>query len=366
SRGLRPRLVQVLALVVNWPGPIEYRVLRLLVSITLRSLFVFALFACVAAPAAAQTPNTAAIVVTVVDQTGAVVQDAKVSVVNSATSAERNAMSGINGSATIAALPLTGAYRVSVTKPGFKSEDVPDLTLRAGETATIKVKLVATGGTSEVTVFGTSQGVRSDPQIGRRIDSQTVDATPILGRKITTLPLFNSAFRQGKGTGDLFVNATYFVTASGSRRTTTFMLDGASNDEGWGRQTMMAAVPLGAVEEVAVLSNAFSAEFGWTSGPAMNIVTKSGTNALHGEGLFMGRPAGWQSAAFSPDGFCPPSISTCTTPAALTSITPVDIPDKLSQLSISIGGAIAPDRTFFFGAADYTRQDRTAPLSTAL
>ena len=43
--------------------------------------------------------------------------------------------------------------------------------------------------------------------------------------------------------GDLFVNATYFITASGSRRTTTYMLDGASNDEAWGRQTMLATVP---------------------------------------------------------------------------------------------------------------------------
>ncbi len=53
-----------------------------------------------------------------------------------------------------------------------------------------------------------------------------------------------------------------------------------------------------------MLSNAFSAEFGWTAGPAMNIVTKSGTNALHGEGLYMGRAGGWQAKTFSTDGFC--------------------------------------------------------------
>src|SRR5262249_42902483 len=83
--------------------------------------------------------------------------------------------------------------------------------------------------------------------------------------KISTLPLFNSAFRQGKGTGDLFVNATYFITAGGSRRTTTFMLDGASIDEGWGRQTAITTVPLGAVQETTILTNAFSAEYGWTA-----------------------------------------------------------------------------------------------------
>src|SRR5262249_36342969 len=171
---------------------------------------------------------------------------------------------------------------------------------------------------AEVTVYGTNQGVRGDAQIGRRLDTATIDETPILGRKVTTLPLFNSAFRQGKGTGDLFVNATYFVTASGSRRTTTFMLDGATNDEAWGRQTMIATVPAGALQEVSVLSNAFSAEYGWTSGPALNIVTKTGTNALKGEALFMSRPGGLQPKTLSTDGFCPPSVSSCATPSTLS------------------------------------------------
>jgi len=331
----------------------------------LRLLFVGLLVA-LAMPAHAQSPNTAAMTVVVVDQTGAIVKDAQVSVINTDTGAARDAVSGAEGSTMLSALPLTGGYTVRVTKPGFTAEEVKALTLRAGETATIRVKLVASGGQSEVTVYGTSQGVRADSQISRRLDSPTIDETPILGRKITTLPLFNSAFRQGKGTGDLFVNATYFITGAGSRRTTTFMLDGASNDEGWGRQTMMAAVPVGAVEEVTVLSNAFSAEYGWTSGPAMNIVTKAGTNALRGEALFLGRPGGMQAETFSTDGFCAPSVTTCTTPATLTAINPADVPDALSQVSGSAGGPIVKDKTFFFASADYTRQDRTTFLSSTL
>jgi hypothetical protein len=50
--------------------------------------------------------------------------------------------------------------------------------------------------------------------------------------KATTPPLLNSAFRQTKGTGDLFVNATYFGAGVGGRRQTTVLLDGADNDEG--------------------------------------------------------------------------------------------------------------------------------------
>ena len=266
------------------------------------ALLVFA----TANPAIAQTPNTAALVVEVVDQSGAVVNDARVRITNRDTGATRDASSNTDGLATIGALPLTGAYTVSVSKAGFTADDVTDLSLRAQETATVKVTLVASGGKTEVVVYGTTQGVRADAQIGRRLDSATIDETPIPGRKVTTLPLFNSAFRQGKGTGDLFVNATYFITGGGSRRTTTFMLDGANNDEGWGRQTMLATVPIGAIQEFAVLSNAFSAEFGWTAGPAMNIVTKSGTNNLHGEGLYMARPGGLQAKTFGTKGFVPP------------------------------------------------------------
>ncbi len=334
----------------------------------MRSLAVAALGAALllSRPAFAQSPNTAGIIVAVVDQTGGVVKDAAVTVVNTATGTSRAAVSNDVGLATITALPLTGTYTVNVTKADFTAEDLTGLTLRAAEMATVKVMLVATGGQTEVVVFGTTQGVRADAQIGRRLDSETIDQLPILGRKVTTLPLFNSAFRQGKGTGDGFVNATYFITGGGSRRTTTYMLDGASNDEGWGRQTMIATVPVGGIEEISVLSNAFSAEFGWTAGPALNIVTKSGTNVLRGESLLMMRPGGMQATTFGTTTFCPSSVATCQTPATLAAINPADTPDELNQYSFSFGAPIRKDKTFLFFSGDYTMQDRTTFLSPAL
>ncbi len=330
-------------------------------------LLLFALFVFIATPVAAQSPNTATMIVVVVDQAGAIVKDAKVSLVNTATGATREAVPGSDGRTTISALSLTGTYTLTVSREGFGSEERRDITLRSGETAILKVTLLVGSEKAEVTVFGTTEGVRADAQIGRRLDSPTIDETPILGRKSTSLPLLNSAFRQGKGTGDLFVNATYFITGVGSRRATTFTLDGANNDEGWGRQTAIATVPIGAIQEITVLSNAFSSEYGWTSGPALNIVTKSGTNEVHGEGVFLIRPGGgWQAKTFSTKGFCPPSVPTCVTPSTLTAINPVDIPDALNQASGSIGGPIIKDKTFFFATADYTRQNRTTFLSTTL
>jgi hypothetical protein len=316
--------------------------------------------------AIAQSPNTATMIVVVNDQNGAVVTDARVSVVNTATGDSREAVSGTDGAATFPALSLTGAYKVTVAREGFGNEEREGLTLRSGETATIKVTLQAGSQNAEVTVYGTAEGVRADPQVGLPLAPEQINETPILGRKVSTLPLLNSAFRQGKGTGDLFVNQTYFITGAGSRRTTTFTLDGANNDEGWGRQTAVATIPLGAIQEIAIISNAFSAEYGWTAGPALNIVTKSGTNDIHGEGLFLIRPGDWQAESFSTDNFCPPSLTTCVTPSTLQAISPVDIPDALQQYSATIGGPIVTDRTFFFATADYTRQNRTTFLSSTL
>ena len=317
-------------------------------------------------PVAAQSPNTSTIVVLVTDQSGAAVTDAKVSVTNNQTSTGREAVTGSDGRATVPALSLTGTYTVGVSKQGFGSQERRAVTLRAGETATLKIKLLVGSEKAEVTVYGTADGVRADPQIGRALDSATIDETPVLGRKVSSLPLLNSAFRSAKGTGDLFVNATYFVTGAGSRRTTTFTIDGVNNDEGWGRQTMLSTVPQGAVQEMTTSSNAFSAEFGWTAGPAVTIVTRSGTNDVHGDALYMTRPGGWQSKTFGTEGFCAPSVASCITPSTLAAVNPADVPDVLNQFSGTIGAPIVRDKTFFFATADYTRQDRTTFLSTAL
>jgi hypothetical protein len=340
---------------------------KTLFRLPLMLLAMFAFIATTMITATAQSPNTGSMIVLVVDQNNAVVKDAKVSVVNTATGAERDTVSGSDGSATFPALSLTGTYTVTVTRDGFGTEEQKDIALRSGETATLKVTLSVGSAKADVIVFGTAEGVRANPLIGLPVNGQRIDETPILGRKSTSLPLLNSAFRSGKGLGDLFVNATYFVTGVGSRRATTFTLDGANNDEGWGRQTAIATVPIGAIQEINILSNAFSSEFGWTSGPALNITTKSGTNEYHGEGIFLLRPGGgWQAKSFSVKNFCPKSTPSCVVPGNLTGISPIDIPDQLNQYSGSLGGPIIKDKTFFFATADYTRQNRTTFLASTL
>jgi uncharacterized protein GlcG (DUF336 family) len=190
------------------------------------SAFLIVLVFASAAPAFAQSPNTAALVVTVVDQSGAVVPGADVSAVNTANGDARGGVSGRDGTLTLTALQVTGSYRVTVSKSGFTTESMPPVTLRGGETASVRVKLVVTGGTSEVTVYGTTEGIRNDPELGTRLDSETIEATPLLGRKISALPLLNAAFRNAKGTGDLFMNSVYVVTGAGGPRTGEPLVEG--------------------------------------------------------------------------------------------------------------------------------------------
>jgi carboxypeptidase family protein/TonB-dependent receptor-like protein len=309
-------------------------------------LEVLGVLAVLAVPLYAQSPNTATIVVKVADESGAAVADAHVVVANAQTGVTREASSGEDGSATVAALPLTGTYTVTVSKTGFlTASDVRDLRLSAGETATLLVKLLVGTQSSEVTVYGTAGGVRADPELGRRLDADDIEQTPILGRKISALTTLNAAFRPARGTGDLFMNSIFAVTGAGGRRQTAYTTDGATNDDPWGRQTMMTTLPVSAIQEVQVLSNAFSAEFGWTSSAAVNVVTKAGTNSVKGDALFLGRPGGLQAKTVG-------------------SLPAPDVPDALAQISGSIGGPIVKDRTQYFGAFDYTHQDRTAPITS--
>src|SRR5258708_24462420 len=93
-------------------------------------------------PLSAQSPNTSTIVVLVSDPSGAVISDAKVAVSNNQTGALREVVSGSDGSATVPALSLTGTYTVAVSKQGFGREERDGVALRAGETATLRVKLL--------------------------------------------------------------------------------------------------------------------------------------------------------------------------------------------------------------------------------
>lgn len=297
----------------------------------------------------AQTTDTGTIRGQVLDQNKAVIVGAQVIVTNQLTGLRRDANTNGDGYYTVANLPLTGKYNVSVSGTGFGTRNFTDIELQASVAATLDVELVPSGVIAEpviISVSGSTEALQTDSaQLGTRLDLQKIDNTPIFGRKITNLLLLNSAIRPARGTGDLFLNNFLFVANGSGRRQTTFKLDGSTDDDDWGRQTLFTNIPLSAIQEFTVLTNAVSAEYGRTAGSAVNIVTKSGTNDYHAEVIALARPGGLQAR----------------NPLALRRTI-----DRLGQGSGIFSGPIVKDRTHFLVGAEINIQRRDAIITSTL
>jgi outer membrane receptor protein involved in Fe transport len=293
-----------------------------------------------------QSADSAAIRGQVLDETGASVPAASIRLINTATGLQRTAITNSSGHYAIADLPLTGVYRIEVTKAGFATKDVDSIRLRAGETASLNFTLAPETGHSDVLVLGTVEGVRTDsPQTGTYLDSLKIQETPVLGRKLTSLPLIDSAIRPARGSGDLFLGNTLFVINGSGRRQTSYVVDGANADDAWGRQTIFSNVPFAALQEVTVLTNAFSAEYGRNTGGVVNVNTISGTNDAHGDLLAMGRPGGIEARN-------PLSVRKTE--------------DTLAQFSGAVAGPLLRNRTHFLLAAEYNHQNHDATITSPL
>lgn len=315
-----------------------------------RNLFLgLALFCLCTFNAIAQTADSAAVRGQALDQNGAAITAAQVAIINTATGLRRETQTSGDGYFNVTNLPLTGIYKVSVTANGFATGEREGLELRAGETATINITLRAAGGTAEVDVIGTADGLRTDAQLGTRLDLEKIDNTPIVGRRILNLVLTNSAVRPARGTGDLFLNNLLFVVNGNGRRQTSFAIDGGNGNDSWGRQTIFTNIPVAALQEFTVLSNSASAEYGRTTGAVVNIVTKSGTNDFHGDFIGVARPAFWQANAPS-------------TPAGSN----ISTKDRLAQVSGVVSGPLKTNRTFFLFGLEYSRAVRDSAITTLL
>ena len=116
-------------------------------------------------------------------------------------------------------------------------------------------------------------------------------------RRITYLPLLDSANLPAINQGDIFMNEFLFTTNGAGRRQALFVADGANAIDMWGRQTIFTNIPLMAVDQMTILTNGFSAEHGASTGSVVNIVTRSGGDRLHGQLLELWRPDGYPGPA---------------------------------------------------------------------
>jgi Carboxypeptidase regulatory-like domain/TonB dependent receptor len=305
--------------------------------------------------AAAQTPDTARLQGTVADSSHAAIAAAHIVVTNEANSLTKNADSDATGHFVIAGLPIAGAYSVSVSKDGFAAAKVEGLQFTGGSSANIALTLKVAGETSTITVEGSADDLRVDqPQLGIHLSEEQIQQTPILTRRITGLPLLNSANRPAISQGDIFMNEFLITTNGAGRRQTWFEVDGANSIDMWGRQTIFTNVPLMAVDEMSVLTNAFSVEYGGGTGSVINLVTRSGGNKYHGQLLELWRP-GKTEASLS--GF------TNANAASGNDISS----DILGQTALSLSGPVAKsDKTHFFLAGEWNREAKASPITSPL
>lgn len=236
-------------------------------------------------PATAQF-DTGTISGTAVDPSGAVIPGAAVTVNNVGTGNAVHATTNGAGAFSATDLPF-GTYTVSATAPGFGRSSSKDLVLNVGAAVHVTLKLAAEAAAETVTVTGTEDTVNTETTVaGETFTSHQVENLPVNGRDVTdfleispgsvgSAPLFQGSVN---GLENIFSGLNITVDGQSAVRGD---ISGFLNTEGQ-EQAHITRSSIDSVQEIDFANNGYTAETGHSLGPQMNIVTKGGTNQLHG------------------------------------------------------------------------------------
>jgi Carboxypeptidase regulatory-like domain/TonB dependent receptor len=322
----------------------------------IRALALLSIFFCaVSIGLLAQTPDTATVQGQVVDANQAPIVGATVTFTNKLSAFERTVQTDKSGAFTVAGLAVAGHYDIVAVKSGFADAHIAALSLVGGVTANLHLRLNPASSQTQIEVTGAVDAIRTDSvQLGDVLGATQMEETPLLNRRITYLPLLNAANRPALNQGDEFMNQNLFTTNGSGRRQTWFEIDGGNGIDTWGRQTIFTNIPLDAVQEMTVLENAFSAEYGFGMGGVVNIVTKSGANQFHGDVLGLWRPSAPEA-----------KLSGFTTANASNGNDVTN--DTLKQGAGSLSGPLGREsQTQFFLSGQYSAQDRASPVTSPI
>jgi len=303
-----------------------------------RNLFgVFVLLALFMASAVAQVA-TADLHVGVKDANGAVVKNATVTVRNTAQGLERTQTINVDGEYQFRSLP-PGHYEVVITAPSFAKAVAKDVVITVGQVAELPVKMDLATVTQEVTVSTEAELVETQRSSSSTTIEQTrIDNLPINGRNYINFALTNSQLARDTAPS-IGAAPTSGLNAGGQRargnQVNVDGMDAVDNSTNGIRST----VSQDAVQEFHLLTNGYNAEYGRASGAVVNIVTKGGTNDLHGSAYGYLRNRYIQ--ATNP-------FSTTYQPAYTR-----------TQAGVTLGGPIKKDRTFFYFSFETTRRNES-------
>jgi hypothetical protein len=228
--------------------------------------------------------QTASINGTVTDPSGAVVPGATVAAVNEDTNASRDTQTGNTGGYSISNL-VPGKYDITIEKSGLKSVKFAAVTLTVDQALTLDAKLEISVASQTVTVEGTTVAPidTTDSQVSNVVDEKQLLALPLILRDPYQLVLLTPGTTYtNTGSGGFSVN--------GSRdRNNNFQLDGTNNNDPGVPGAGFAILNPDATQEFRVITSNYLPEFGRNSGSVIDIITRSGTNDLHGDVYYFGR-----------------------------------------------------------------------------
>ncbi len=321
----------------------------------IRVMLVVSLLVVFGCPAAAQNIATGELHGTVTDPAGALVPGAKVSVKNADTGLARALETNAVGEYRALLLP-PGVYDVQVEKEGFRTQLAKGVRVMVGQIAIMDLRLELGAATQLVEVAGEASLVESERvHQANTIEQDAVQKLPIDRRDYLSFTLLAPGVVDSSALAD---NSDFRVTQTptsgfsfyGSNgRGNSVLVDGgeANNDGGGVRPTLSQE----AVQEFQINRSNYSAELGFASGGVVNIVSKAGTNRLHG-------------SAF---GFFRHDKLDAGDPFALDlrgdRLTRVKPPSDRQQFGASLGGPIRKDGTFFYGAFEGLNRDESAVVS---
>ena len=313
----------------------------------------FAFFLLIAVSMWAQTFR-GTILGTVTDPAGKFVAGATVKVKNPGTGLERTATTGTDGGYNIPELPV-GSYTVTVTQGGFQTSVTTGVEVDVATERRVDVQMKIGQVTQMVEVAGGDlpQIETTSDDLGGVLTSNAVEDMPINGRDYTKLIYLNPGVA---GSPDQITDSPGSFgefSMNGARgRSNNYLLDGTDMNDGYRNDPAInqggvfavpsAILPIGAVEEMKVLSN-FQPEYGRNAGAVVNIVTKSGTNKLHGELFEYFRNDALDARNYFDN-------------------VPQRAPFHNNQFGGALGGPIIKDKTFFF--LDYEGQRETVGTVT--
>ncbi|BCS35887.1 hypothetical protein TBR22_A51220 [Luteitalea sp. TBR-22] len=292
-----------------------------------------------AAPAFAQaTAVNGTIEGTVSDNSGGVLPGVTITVTNTDTGTVRSVVTNENGLYRATLLPL-GTYRVVAELQGFKKFEQTGVTVGAGQTAAVNVKLEVGDLNETISVTADAPVVdTAKVDTGRNLNENEVKNLPLVSRNP-----YNFALLQPGVTG--FENSEFGVprfSANGTLLRINYQIDGNTNTQKDRAGLRLLPVSEVMVREVKVVTSGYAPEFGQTTGLVYNAITPSGTNQFRGAGAYRFRRKSFSAFPFFFQG----------------PRTEDRRPDtKVDTLTAELGGPIVKDRLHFFTGFESTYRD---------